>query len=624
MVKIPDVILNDVVKSRQSLALSNVNTGINYARPVGNGVDYSGFAQGLQNLASGIEYGRQVDARNAQIDAQNKAIAEKQAMKIQKEKELAQIKRDKVNADAWVLGNKSQWAVNVGKILSEASNAKDPDEAQSNFYQSMDKDLSEIIKNAPNDVARQQARVYFEGQKVANLKSLAKGFATKEQQIRNNDYNNARIQRIKSVSDGELDWQTAETLNQEMHATASQFNSKAEQYMQEDSIKLRTAQFDHFMRVGDLQQADMLLKNKDYIKGLGEEITYNQKNALQRAIIKNEKLKETDPAQYAINNNIEPTIENVLAIQAEKGIAPENARILSNEQAKNLHTDLMNATDGNDFVSTVVSVKNQYGDYTKNILKYDLAKADTPKLVKYAMQLIPSDITRIEDTADAMALLYNFKDEGVLKESFIQTKKAKGDDANMTDFDAQVYEKLSDFTQGLRNSGYSESQIANAQDMALKIAQSHYVSKKDKDSAVDFAFNTMTAGTQTIATDSNGKIFVNIPDEYDAETITQGLDALKSTANIAEDYKQYIKNQYLIPTLIFGRSQEAYWSPVPSMNGKPAGMQLMYGSQNANGSMIPDADGNPIFYTYEEITKQSKKRDKLNDSDAYSKYRAGL
>lgn len=620
MVKIPDVILNDIVKSRQPLALSNVNTGINYARPVGNGVDYSGFAQGLQNLASGIEYGRQVDARNAQIDAQSKAIAKKQAMKIQKEKELAQIKRDKVNADAWELGNKSQWAVNVGKILSEASNAKDPDEAQSNFYQNMDKDLSEIIKNAPNEVARQKARVYYEGQKQANLRLLAKGFATKEQQIRNNDYNNARIQRINSVSNGELDWQTAETLNQEMHATAAQFNSKAEQNMQEDSIKLRTAQFDHFMRVGDLQQADMLLKNKDYIKGLGEEITYNQKNTLQKAIIKNEKLKETDPAQYAINNNIEPTIENVLAIQVEKGIAPENARILSNEQAKNLHTDLMNATDGNDFVSTVVSVKNQYGDYTKNILKYDLAKADTPKLIKYAMQLIPSDITRIEDTADAMALLYNIKDEGVLKESFIQTKKAKGDDANMTDFDAQVYEKLGDFTQGLRNSGYSESQIATAQDMALKIAQSHYVSKKDKDSAVDFAFNTMTAGTQIIATDSNRKIFVNIPDEYDAETITQGLDALKSTANIAEDYKQYIKNQYLIPTLIFGRSQEAYWSPVPSMNGKPAGMQLMYGSQNANGSMIPDADGNPIFYTYEEIAKQSKKRDKLNDSDAYSKY----
>lgn len=624
MVKIPDVILNDIVKSRQPLALSNVNTGINYARPVGNGVDYSGFAQGLQNLASGIEYGRQVDARNAQIDAQSKAIAKKQAMKIQKEKELAQIKRDKVNADAWELGNKSQWAVNVGKILSEASNAKDPDEAQSNFYQNMDKDLSEIIKNAPNEVARQKARVYYEGQKQANLRLLAKGFATKEQQIRNNDYNNARIQRINSVSNGELDWQTAETLNQEMHATAAQFNSKAEQNMQEDSIKLRTAQFDHFMRVGDLQQADMLLKNKDYIKGLGEEITYNQKNTLQKAIIKNEKLKETDPAQYAINNNIEPTIENVLAIQVEKGIAPENARILSNEQAKNLHTDLMNATDGNDFVSTVVSVKNQYGDYTKNILKYDLAKADTPKLIKYAMQLIPSDITRIEDTADAMALLYNIKDEGVLKESFIQTKKAKGDDANMTDFDAQVYEKLGDFTQGLRNSGYSESQIATAQDMALKIAQSHYVSKKDKDSAVDFAFNTMTAGTQIIATDSNRKIFVNIPDEYDAETITQGLDALKSTANIAEDYKQYIKNQYLIPTLIFGRSQEAYWSPVPSMNGKPAGMQLMYGSQNANGSMIPDADGNPIFYTYEEIAKQSKKRDKLNDSDAYSKYRVGL
>lgn len=616
MVKIPDVILNDIVKSRQPLALSNVNTGINYARPVGNGVDYSGFAQGLQNLASGIEYGRQVDTRNAQIDAQSKAIAEKQAMKIQKEKELAQIKRDKVNADAWELGNKSQWAVNVGKILNEASNAKDPDEAQSNFYQNMDKDLSEIIKNAPNEVARQKARVYYEGQKQANLRLLAKGFATKEQQIRNNDYNNARIQRINSVSNGELDWQTAETLNQEMHATASQFNSKAEQNMQEDSIKLRTAQFDHFMRVGDLQQADMLLKNKDYIKGLGEEITYNQKNTLQKAIIKNEKLKETDPAQYAINNNIEPTIENVLAIQAEKGIAPENARILSNKQAKNLHTDLMNATDGNDFVSTVVSVKNQYGDYTKNILKYDLAKADTPKLIKYAMQLIPSDITRIEDTADAMALLYNIKDEGVLEESFIQTKKAKGDDANMTDFDAQVYEKLGDFTQGLRNSGYSESQIATAQDMALKIAQSHYVSKKDKDSAVDFAFNTMTAGTQTIATDSNRKIFVNIPDEYDAETITQGLDVLKSTANIAEDYKQYIKNQYLIPTLIFGRSQEVYWSPVPSMNGKPAGMQLMYGSQNANGSMIPDADGNPIFYTYEEIAKQSKKSD-IKDMENY-------
>lgn len=596
MAKIPDVIINDVIGNRGQYALSNVNTGVNYARPVSRGIDVSGLAQGLGQAAQGVMQYNQNEQRNQYLAQQQKEQEAIQQERLAKEREIAKMKVDKASSDSYMIGNKTDILVKMNDARNQAVQQASAEEAQSFFFKESDKVFEQFSKNAPNQMAKDTLKAYTEKLKQGYIPKLASSYA-KNQATQNKAYLQKGINDIvQSVKNNDIDWRSGVNALNETLEIGKSFAHYDINDVEAKVKEIKTSAFDTLLQDKNFVGASELLKDKDYTQGLGKDITYNQGMALRKAVIQDDNLKRKDPVGYVYENTQNPNFNDIIDVQSKIGVPPQNARMMSDAQVKDFNTRLQNASNEDDFIQMIGQAKQYYGAYWQNVLKNDLPKTDIPEIVRYAIKIDPMDVRQ----SDAMALLFNaFKQPNGLKDAFNQTKLLNKED--MSDFKQKLLETLKPYNDAMMNRGYDPNQIAESNKMAETIAQSYYIKNQNKNDSIDFATKTMQSGKQFIETGSG--VSVVIPEEYNADEIKNGLSVIQETVDIGEDYKKLLDNKYISSALSFGIRENAYWAPSPNSDG----MILVNGMNNGVVRYIPDAQGNPIEFTYEEIAKQSKK-----------------
>lgn len=620
MPKIPDVVINEVIGNQGRYALDNTNTGVNYARPVSSGVDVSGLAQGLAQASQGVMQFNQNEQRNQYIQQQQQEQQALQAEKIAKEREVAKMRIDKADSDAYMLGNKTDMLVALNGLKKEASNQKTPEEVQSFLFKGVDKLNEDYAKNAPNEVAKQKIKGYLEAYKQGSIGDVASQFAQNKA-----TQNKAHLQKFtndnkQAVINGQYGWKDGinnltETLNESLSFITPE---KAQEIYDKGVIDIKTSNFDSLMMNEDYPSASALLKDKEYTQGLGKDILYGQQQALQKAAIKERKLQETDPVGWADKRMQNPTIEDKIAIQLElqkqANVAnpnPDIARVMSDDDVKNFKTALLSAGNEDDFINTVNQTHQKFGSYWKNVLNNDLSTVDIPDNIRFAMNLDPLQ----PNEADAMAKLFKTfkqsKDNKNPDDLFKQKRKINATD--MTTFESELYTAMQPLTEAMLNGGYNNEQMSDASKMALAIAKSYYVDEQDKAKSIDFALKAMESGRQYVET--GGGMTVAVPDYYDATQIKNGLDIIMDTTDIGAEYQKLYKNNRITNFLSSNAREYAYWIPYGD------GMQLMYGGKGGDAirRFVPDKDGNPIVFSYEDIVKKSKQAD--NNFTEKNKYK---
>lgn len=620
MPKIPDVVINEVIGNQGRYALDNTNTGVNYARPVSSGVDVSGLAQGLAQASQGVMQFNQNEQRNQYIQQQQQEQQALQAEKIAKEREVAKMRIDKADSDAYMLGNKTDMLVALNGLKKEASNQKTPEEVQSFLFKGVDKLNEDYAKNAPNEVAKQKIKGYLEAYKQGSIGDVASQFAQNKA-----TQNKAHLQKFtndnkQAVINGQYGWKDGinnltETLNESLSFITPE---KAQEIYDKGVIDIKTSNFDSLMMNEDYPSASALLKDKEYTQGLGKDILYGQQQALQKAAIKERKLQETDPVGWADKRMQNPTIEDKIAIQLElqkqtniPNPNPDIARVMSDDDVKNFKTALLSAGNEDDFINTVNQTHQKFGSYWKNVLNNDLSTVDIPDNIRFAMNLDPLQ----PNEADAMAKLFKTfkqsKDNKNPDDLFKQKRKINATD--MTTFESELYTAMQPLTEAMLNGGYNNEQMSDASKMALAIAKSYYVDEQDKAKSIDFALKAMESGRQYVET--GGGMTVAVPDYYDATQIKNGLDIIMDTTDIGAEYQKLYKNNRITNFLSSNAREYAYWIPYGD------GMQLMYGGKGGDAirRFVPDKDGNPIVFSYEDIVKKSKQAD--NNFTEKNKYK---
>jgi hypothetical protein len=549
------------------------------------GIDLSGLARGIQQYAINQERASYIqDMQNQQELMTNQ--------KFLKEQEQAKKKIDSANAKSFLLESKTNLLLDLNNSAENALGESDPQKAQETLFKSVDDVYNNYSRIAPNGIAKDNIKQITEGFKQSSIGKFSQRFAQNTQRNRNFAYSKADTDTIQAVRDGKMPWFDAVVNAQENAVLASEFMppEMVQQKYDETVKNSKKAQFDYLIGQNDLEGADALLKDSAYKTGLGQDIIDAQAKTFKNALVRDKQFRSADPVGWLQQKNPVATIQDIINTQAEMGIPPEKASVLSTEQAVQTVQDFKNATTEDSFIQLLNETKQKGGSFTRNLLNDLNVRGKMPPALNYAFKF------DAQQDAETISLLYDtFRMGKDFNENFKQAKIKNALDEK--DFASQVLNGITELSQSFINEGTQDTtELSNA---TLTIAKAHYLKYNDSDKAIEFATSEMTKGFKFVDIENNNKI-ARIPDIYDETDIKIGLSQIKN------DIKIPVKtgNSYfdrIMPDVL--KESNTYWAS----NETGTGLFLM---DVDTQRPIEDETGNFFEYSYEDIMARADKHNK--------------
>lgn len=285
------------------------------------------------------------------------------------------------------------------------------------------------------------------------------------------------------------------------------------------SITLNRA--NRLLNSGDIAATRAFLAQEDVQEDLGADSLQKMNNQVDRkeealkkeAIRLNEKrlkLFTDDPAQLAVNQGA-TSPDQIVAEQSALGVAPDNIRIIPNQEAA-LAANQLNGVDNADVMAIQMNeLQDKYGEHFNRAMG-DLKRAGLSDDFVYISQMNPNEDKQIIEAAFALG-----KVEGDIKEL---AKARAGTDVR--DVPELVFDETQDIVDAitLENIGNLD-EVNNILNKNVDLANYFMSIGKPRKEAVALATGWFNKKGQTAKI--NGST-LRIPTEYDVDIIEDGLE----------------------------------------------------------------------------------------------------
>lgn len=481
------------------------------------GVGYEQQGQGMQNVARGLlQTGGIVDAGIAQ-----RARLEEESQKRE--------------AAAYVSEQRAQFHLNqVQRFEQMKTSGGNINKFTDNFLDAFEKDVDQVIENAPNDFAKQAFRdVSFNIKESLGSRAIGWQADQKVAQQKESASNaiNAHINAVfmDPESFGEVSAQM-----QDDFAVASKFMTPGElQDFKAGGLgKLAEARIRAEIDRNPAA-AKQMLQDESFLSVLPTERVYSLSDKIdaEQQKIQNEAIKiqqkamrlfTDDPAQLAILNGANPEdLDDIIEQQyiatgdgRQIKVSPDNVSVLPKQQAGMLATTLNGLNNPDIMAKALQGLEDKYGEHYPIAMR-DMKKAGLSPDVAFISFMDSATDKHVVDAAFAL------RGDGAKQTIDLARARASSQNESFAKLENGVFAGLEDLANAMTLEGVPPEQINDLRNRSVNVAAYFYQQGGNMDDAAKKATEWLSNKYGFV--EINDKK-IRIPRDYDPDTIEEGLD----------------------------------------------------------------------------------------------------
>lgn len=287
-----------------------------------------------------------------------------------------------------------------------------------------------------------------------------------------------------------------------------------------------------------------------------------------------------DPAKAAMQYGA-TTPQAIVDVQATLGIKPQYARVMTNQQAIQMATQINQVQSSDEIYSAAVELTNQYGDYRYNAIADLKAKGKMKPAMEGALILAASGNPKYKEHIELLAEVGKAGDKSI-------SAMFTANGYSTKDLNLAIAEQTQDWQLAAQNEGRDPAEIQEKIAVTASLAKAKMAKVLDGDYEKAVEFATQPEFDAYTLASSNG-IF-RVPNKYSADAVESSLDSAMSDTLPAmvkgSDNADYVFSGDISPFL--SPDEDGYMFRTPS------------------GEVVSDKDGKPILLTFEELLAKRK------------------
>jgi len=272
--------------------------------------------------------------------------------------------------------------------------------------------------------------------------------------------------------------------------------------------------------------------NADQLRTFDSQITQQLTRQVAQAE-KAAKLRFDDPAKWAKAQGNE-FVPDIVAAQVNAGTPSARARILDNDEAKQMAAMVGNINSPEQLTNFVTDLSNEYGAYTPNVMNDLTREGKLSPAYSMLLSMAHKDdyldgTTANSEEINTMFDLVNSPNNEAGEKRVVELAKNRlAVDGNMITrtnpegFEAKYNSKFDEIGRIMTSEGWGAA-VEDVRKQGLDLAYAQYNKVRDPDKATDFAVDWMKRGTSIM--EYNGEKF-RIPGNYDSNLIQPALKIL--------------------------------------------------------------------------------------------------
>jgi hypothetical protein len=494
------------------LGIATTSRGMSDVIPKTNALQIAG--EGLANIGEGV-----------QMKERNDIIRQNQ-FEIQQDKERQLQERE---ASGYLVEKGSNLQLSGQDSLEKArQEAESPNKIAESFFERFQNSYDDLAKDAPNEIAKQKLNERFLELRATFGKTAIQTQVDEIQNQRNTALDTSINKAANLVRQGMYD--DANLMVGYIYEDAATFKSAADitELKGKISNTLEVARLDGLFEKNNLSEVRTLINKPESTLSAKQQETY--RDAIRRQEEKLADMAVKDPVGYLMATNQNPkNIDDVVSFQDKQGINQYNARVMSDDQARDMALQVNNITSPASMTQFLVQLKQNYGKYTPNAVS-DLVKQKIPPQFGYMLQMANEDPVKYSKPIELMFDVINTKKEDFNK---LTSNNLNASNDTLENFKNKLFTELEDDNQLMANEGLSSSSVSMIQETTLDLAKAHFNKYKNIDDAISFASDTLRNGYDI--GDYNGSKFRISPD-YNRDSIEGGLEFAMSDINVMAEY----------------------------------------------------------------------------------------
>jgi hypothetical protein len=292
-----------------------------------------------------------------------------------------------------------------------------------------------------------------------------------------------------------------------------------------------------------------------------------------------------DPAKAAISYGAS-TPQAIVKVQADLGIKPQNAQVLTNQQATELATQINQVENSDEIYQAAQSLEQNYGEYKFNAISDLKAKGKMKTAMEGALTLAATGNPIYKEHVELLAQVGKAGTDSI--NGLFSTNGYSDEDLK-----TKIAEETQDWQKAVLNEGRQPEEIQEKVGvmMALAKAKMNKSLNGDYSNAVDFA--ALPESQAYGIAESNGTLF-RVPSAYSKNVVEDAVDSVIASK---------------LPEMVRGSTDENYVyskSVSPFLNPDENGVMF----RTPMGEPVVGKDGNVISFTFDELVAQYKEADK--------------